>query len=196
MPGLRCRWTWDRQVATELPHFDSVKVAHGRCDRQKADRDEGDAGSASCSVDGQRAAAEKVVMQLLELLSQPDNTPGGVSDRFGRLKSWWLQAQKVALTLKSEHFKEERETRLFWTGLDSTFGLQTRVGPAGLVPYRTFKFAEVVVSDASHPNNLGIEEIIVGPANDKHQIAAVDALLASHKMRLTITKSKIPYTAS
>ncbi|WP_271573967.1 hypothetical protein [Bradyrhizobium sp. CCBAU 11361] len=48
---------------------------------------------------------------------------------------------------------------------------------------------------ALHPNNCGIEEIIIGPALGRQQTIAVEALLATHRMRLTIKRSEIPYVA-
>jgi hypothetical protein len=148
-------------------------------------------------ANAQRAAAENVVKLLLKVLSDcpAERTPKNTASSFEQVKLWWMQALKVALSFKNKHFEEEQETRLIWLGLDWPPGLKTRVGPAGLVPYRAFQFDTVINLKISHPNNLGVEEIIVGPANREQQVAAVDALLAWHHMRLSIRKSTIPYIA-
>jgi hypothetical protein len=143
--------------------------------------------------DEQRAAADRLVTLLIQLLSNGTGEPEGAH---AQVRTWWLQALKVALVLKNRHFREERESRLVWVGNSWPPGLKTRVSPAGLVPYRACQIDKVVISNAVlHPNNYGIEEIIVGPALRQQQTCAVEALLASHHMRLTIKRSAIPYVA-
>jgi hypothetical protein len=146
----------------------------------------------------QRAAAEDVVNSLLPFVanySGRSSTPEDIEKLFRGILSWWMQALKVALSFKNEHFAEEQETRLIWTGTSWPTGLKTRIREAALVPYKPFKFDEVMNPKISYPNNVGIEEVIVGPAARRQQIAAVDALLASNKMRLSIRSSSIPYVA-
>jgi hypothetical protein len=72
-------------------------------------------------------------------------------------------------------------------------GISTRVVQSGLVPYLPMKLDEKIIPHASHPRNVGIERIIVGPGLLDQQKVAVHALLASQHMRLEIEKSNIPY---
>jgi hypothetical protein len=53
--------------------------------------------------------------------------------------------------------------------------------------------AKLIDHGSFHPNNVGIQRIVVGPGLPKQQTIAVDALLASQHMRLEIHKSNIPY---
>jgi len=70
------------------------------------------------------------------------------------------------------------------------------VSPVGLIPYRACQFDHVTIKNSTvHHNNCGVEEIIVGPALGRQQTTAVDALLATHHMRVTIRPSSIPYVA-
>lgn len=141
----------------------------------------------------QHAAADTAVTLLIKLLSEGTADPEG--DR-AIVKTWWPHALKTALVLKNEHLREERESRLLWVGMSWPPGLKTRVSPAGLVPYLAVQFDKIVINNtAVHPKNWGIEEIIFGPALGHQQACAVDALLASHQMRLTIKRSAIPYVA-
>lgn len=141
----------------------------------------------------QREAADGAVTLLIERLLEGTDEPEGAR---AQVRTWWSHALKTALVLKNEHFREERESRLVWVGVSWPPGLKTRVSPAGFVPYRACQFDKVVINNAAtHPNNWGIEEIIIGPALGQQQTCAVDALLASHRMRLTIKRSAIPYVA-
>ncbi|WP_342711431.1 DUF2971 domain-containing protein [Bradyrhizobium sp. B124] len=145
-------------------------------------------------ADAQRGAADNLAESLVKVLSNQsrEQTPHRNSEQ---AQSCWTEALKVALSFKNNHFAEEQETRLIWIGVSWPPRLKTRIGPAGLVPYTTFHFDKVINSKISHPQNLGVEEIIVGPANRDHQVAAIDALLASNCMRLQIRRSSIPYVA-
>ena len=102
---------------------------------------------------------------------------------------------KVALVLKDKSFQEEREHRLLWIGLNWPAGLGTRVASAGIIPFQSCKLDKVQVNITLPPQNIGIEEIIVGPALGDQQIAAIDALQAKNKMRTIIRKSAIPFIA-
>jgi hypothetical protein len=109
-------------------------------------------------------------------------------------REWWPQMLHTITALKSEHFKEEDEYRLVKIEEGWTLGIKTRVAPQGLVPYKPVKLDAMTINNPLlPPNNVGIECIIVGPALANQQLAAVDALLASHHMRLSIQKSDIPY---
>jgi hypothetical protein len=113
-----------------------------------------------------------------------------------RLNTWLLQAVKTALRLKDRHFSEEKESRLIWAGHNWPVRLKTRISPAGLIPYQAFQFNLATAKGAlTHPNNFGVEEIVVGPALGQQQVIAVEALLASQSMRLEIRRSAIPYVA-
>jgi hypothetical protein len=46
-----------------------------------------------------------------------------------------------------------------------------------------------------HPNNIGVTEVIIGPAVKEQQAWAVEALAVQSKMRFAISRSKIPYVA-
>lgn len=141
----------------------------------------------------QHAAADAAVALLVALLLEGTDDPEGPH---AEVKRWWPHALKTALVLKNGHFREECESRLVWADVSWPAGLKTRVAPAGLVPYRSCQFNEVIIHNSTtHPNNCGIEEIIVGPALAPQQAWAVEALLATHQMRLAIKRSAIPYVA-
>ncbi|MGY4497915.1 hypothetical protein ACVWYH_001846 [Bradyrhizobium sp. GM24.11] len=111
----------------------------------------------------QRAAADRAVTLLIGRLVEGTDEPEGAR---AQVRTWWPHALKTALVLKNQHFQEERESRLVWVGVSWPGDLKTRVSPAGLVPYRACQFDKVVINNnaALHPNNCGIEEIIIGPA--------------------------------
>jgi Protein of unknown function (DUF2971) len=139
----------------------------------------------------QIAAADTTVDLLVEGLARAH--PTYVLEL---LNIWRIQAVKTALRLKDRHFSEEQESRLVWAGHSWPMHLKTRISPAGLVPYEAFQLdLGALKNSVLHPQNVGIEEIIVGPALGEHQVRAVDALLASNHMRLTIKRSAIPYVA-
>lgn len=138
----------------------------------------------------QRCAANDVVELLLKLLSERDPAA-----HFDTMRQWWKHALKVALILKDKNFQEECERRLVWIGLSWPSELKTRATRSGIVPYRCCRLDKVVVNITLHPNNFGIEEIIVGPAFSSQQLAAVDALQATQKMRTMVRKSVIPFIA-
>jgi hypothetical protein len=141
--------------------------------------------------DKQNAAADITVDLLVEQLADK-----GITPVLEVLNSWRIQAVKTALRLKDRHFSEEQESRLVWAGHSWPVRLKTRISPTGLVPYHAFQFdLAAPINSLNHPNNFGIKEIIVGPALGQHQVSAVEALLASHSMRLTINRSAIPYVA-
>lgn len=141
--------------------------------------------------DRQGAAADTTVDILLEQLVNE-----AAMTVLEKLNAWRIQAVKTALRLKDRHFSEEQESRLVWAGHSWPMRLKTRVSPTGLVPYHAFQFDQAApINSLNHPNNFGIEEIIVGPALGQHQVSAVEALLASNHMRLTIKRSAIPYVA-
>lgn len=145
-------------------------------------------------ADEQREAANATVDLLIQQLVESEAAPTTVLER---LNTWQIQAVKTALRFKDRHFSEEQESRLVWAGHSWPVRLKTRISPAGLVPYQAFQFDLATTNSAvSHPNNFGIEEIIVGPALGEQQVIAVEALLASQSMRLTIRRSAIPYVAS
>jgi hypothetical protein len=103
----------------------------------------------------------------------------------------------VVMTLKNEHFKEEREYRLVKIAHGWPSGICTRPTLRGLVPYLPVKLdAKTINSPRFHPQNCGFDRIVVGPALNDHQKAAVDALLASQHMRIQIDKSEVPYVPS
>jgi hypothetical protein len=109
------------------------------------------------------------------------------------VKEWWpLMLVRIA-ALKDKHFKEEKEWRLVKAKSDWEKGIFTRVVQSGLVPYLPMKLNKKIIRNASHPKNVGIERIIVGPGLLDQQKVAVHALLASQEMRLEIEKSRIPY---
>jgi hypothetical protein len=139
----------------------------------------------------QRGAADKTVDLLIRELADSATEP---STELEKINTWRVQAVKTALRLKDHHFSEEHESRLVWAGHTWPARLKTRVSPAGLIPYREFQF-NLATTRSVHPNNFGVEEIIVGPALGKQQVIAVEALLASHSMRLQIHRSAIPYVA-
>lgn len=140
--------------------------------------------------DEQKSAAESTVDLLIQQLV--DSSSNATIPE--RINKWRLQAVKTALRLKDPHFSEEQESRLVWAGHSWPGRLQTRISPAGLIPYRALQFDQAR-SVLSHPGNFGIEEIIVGPALGQQQVIAVEALLASQSMRLQIRRSTIPYVA-
>jgi hypothetical protein len=139
----------------------------------------------------QLRAADDVVTLLVRLLSERKSD----SQSHDIMRDWWMHALKVALVLKDQNFREEQEQRLLWIGLNWPPGVSTRVTGAGLVPYRSCRLDRVPVNITLSPQNIGIEDIIVGPGLGRHQIAAVDALLAKNGMRTTIRKSAIPFIA-
>jgi hypothetical protein len=138
----------------------------------------------------QRRAADNVVTLLLGLLAEAEP-----AKNFEILGQWWKHALKVSLVLKDRNFGEERERRLVWIGASWPPELKTRVVGARIIPYRSCSLDRVVVNIALHPSNCGVEEIIVGPAHSREQLASVDALLSTQGMRTTINKSVIPYIA-
>jgi hypothetical protein len=146
----------------------------------------------------QHEAARGVVNSLLTRVAgyATETTPTNLSNQFNDIVSWWkADALKAALSFKDKAFVEEQETRLIWAGSGWPTGLKTRINQAGLVPYKAFQFDKIINRKLMHPNNAGIEEIVIGPANREHQTHGVDALLASHHMRLFIRRSDIPYVA-
>ncbi len=141
--------------------------------------------------DEQNAAADTTVDILVEELA--DKRTATVLET---LNSWRTQAVKTALRQKDHHFSEEQEPRLVWAGHSWPTGLKTRISPTGIVPFHAFQFdLASPTSSLNHPNNFGIQEVIVGPALGEHQVSAVEALLASHHMRLAIKRPAIPYVA-
>ncbi|MCP2214233.1 hypothetical protein AB7M42_008786 [Bradyrhizobium diazoefficiens] len=144
-------------------------------------------------ADEQRAAADTAVDLLIRQLADSEAEP---TTTLERLNTWLLQAVKTALRLKDRHFSEEKESRLIWAGHNWPVRLKTRISPAGLIPYQAFQFNLATAKGAlTHPNNFGVEEIVVGPALGQQQVIAVEALLASQSMRLEIRRSAIPYVA-
>lgn len=112
--------------------------------------------------DEQREAADTTVDLLIQQLADSKTEPTTVLEK---INTWRVQAVKTALRLKDRHFSEEQESRLVWAGHSWPVRLKTRFSPAGLVPYQAFQFDLATARNAlSHPNNFGIEEIIVGPA--------------------------------
>ena len=115
---------------------------------------------------------------------------------FDTVTEWWRHMLFVIAALKNEHFAEEDEYRLVKVANGWPKGVRTRPTPRGLVPYISFKLDEKIIDHPSfHRNNLGFERIIVEPALTDEQKQAVDALLASAHMRISIEKSAIPYVA-
>ncbi|WP_166298278.1 DUF2971 domain-containing protein [Bradyrhizobium sp. 2S1] len=140
-------------------------------------------------ADEQRAAADTTVDLLIQQLVEPTTV-------LERINTWQVQAVKTALRLKDRHFSEEKEFRLVWAGHSWPVRLKTRISSTGLIPYQAFQFDLATTKSAlPHPNNFGVEEIIVGPALGQQQVIAVEALLASQSMRLAIRRSSIPYVA-
>ena len=112
-------------------------------------------------------------------------------------KWWWTQLLYTIAALKNDHFREEEEYRLVWTHDGWPKGTQTRATARGLVPYIPVRLnAKIIDNRMFHPNNVGLERIIVGPALSEQQKLAVEALLASEHMRFTIDKSAIPYVVT
>ena len=141
----------------------------------------------------QQKAAAASIRLLLEMLKDVNNDPNRGSEA---VKQWWEHALKVALAFKDQHFSEESEYRLAYVGRSWPSGIRVRSSTVGLVPYLPCQFDKVIINNRIfHPQNLGLERIIVGPALKEQQVAAVDALLASHSMRFEIVKSAIPYAA-
>jgi Protein of unknown function (DUF2971) len=109
-------------------------------------------------------------------------------------KEWWAHILLSIAALKNEHFKEEVEYRLVKVTDSWPLGINARPSRRGLIPYLPFRLdAKIIEHPLFHPNNIGIERIVVGPALEDQQLAAVDALLASQHMRLEIVKSTIPF---
>ncbi|WP_176422093.1 DUF2971 domain-containing protein [Bradyrhizobium sp. 2S1] len=164
--------------------------------RQNAEEQRFDITPVIYDTEQQHAAADEAVAQLVARLLEGTDEPEGAR---AQVKRWWPHALKTALALKNEHFREECESRLVWADVSWPPGLKTRVAPAGLVPYRSCQFGQfnkiIIPNSTSHPNNCGIEEIILGPALAPQQVWAVEALLATHQMRLAIKQSAIPYVA-
>jgi hypothetical protein len=144
--------------------------------------------------DRQRDDANRAVEWFLNEL--PTRT-ADEEDTFREVKEAWTHLLRVALSFKNHHFHEECESRLVWVGTSWPPGIKTRIAANGLVPYRACQMDKVKPRKGTtlHPNNYGIEEIIIGPALPKQQESAVDALLASKSMRLTVRHSAIPYVA-
>lgn len=144
------------------------------------------------SLSKQKKAAADVIHLLLDKLKNV-NDP---SREWDATRQWLEDALKVALSFKSAHFREELEYRLVYSGLQRPVGIQVRPSAIGLVPYLPCHFDKVRIKNPIfHPNNLGLEHIVVGPALDSQQTCAVDALLTCHRMRIRVTKSAIPYMA-
>ncbi|MCI0601107.1 MAG: DUF2971 domain-containing protein [Beijerinckiaceae bacterium] len=145
------------------------------------------------SQNEQQKAAADAIRLLLDTLKSVNNDPNGESEV---VKRWWERALRVALAFKDQHFSEEHEYRLAYVGRHWPSGIQVRSGTVGLVPYLPCYFDKVIVNNPIfHPQNLGLERVIVGPALKEQQVYAADALLASHGMRFEIIKSSIPYVA-
>jgi hypothetical protein len=107
---------------------------------------------------------------------------------------WWPQFLMSIAACKNEHFKEEQEWRLVKFSDEWPEGMCTRPTRSGLVPYVSVKLnAKEINNPPLHPNNVGIERIIVAPGLADHQKKAVNALTASQHMRFIIQKSDIPY---
>jgi len=141
----------------------------------------------------QRAGADRAMTLLIGRLVEGTDEPEGPAPKSGPDGRMPL---KTALILKNQHFQKEREWRLVWVGVSWPAGLKTRVSLASLVPYRACQLDKVVINNAAlHSNNCGIEEVIIGPALGRQQTIAVEALLTTHRMRLMIKRSEIPYVA-
>jgi hypothetical protein len=110
------------------------------------------------------------------------------------VKEWWTLLLMTVAALKDENFKEEMEWRLVRATDEWPIGICTRAVRSGLVPYLPVKLDAIKnTPPLSHPRNVGIERIIVGPGLSHQQIKAVQALSASKHMRFDVVKSGIPY---
>jgi Protein of unknown function (DUF2971) len=141
------------------------------------------------------AKQQHVVNKKLLLLETMLDTRAATETVFETVSKWWKQQLLYTIAaLKNEHFKEEEEVRLVWAGDGWPNGTRTREAARGLVPYVPVKLnAKIINHPKFHPNNVGFERIIIGPALSEQQKFAVDALLASEHMRFTIDKSTIPF---
>ena len=140
------------------------------------------------SPEEQRKAADDAVTLLVGLLAEREP-----AKHLEITREWWRHALKVSLILKDRNFGEEHERRLLWIGSGWPPELKTRVAGPRIIPYRSCGLNKVVVNITLHPSNCGIEEVIVGPAHSREQLASVDALLSTQGMRTAISKSVIPF---
>jgi hypothetical protein len=137
----------------------------------------------------QCVVADKLVL-LQKLLDERPET----KTVFETVREWWGQMLYTIVALKNHHFREEEEYRLVRTATGWPNGVQTRETPRGLVPYISVKLnATIIDHPMFHPNNVGLERIVVGPGLPDQQKLGVEALLASQHMRVTINKSESPY---
>jgi hypothetical protein len=141
-----------------------------------------------------REDQEKMIADKIGLLMTLIKEEGGPNPIWEAVNKWWPIMLLTIAAIKNEHFNEEREYRLVQAGHGWPLGICTRSTRSGLVPYLPMKLDAKLIDHVSfHPNNVGIQRIVVGPGLPKQQTIAVDALLASQHMRLEIQKSNIPY---
>lgn len=109
-------------------------------------------------------------------------------------RDWWGHLLLTLAALKDESFKEEDEYRLVQATVGWPGGIAVRAAPQGLVPYKAMRLDfKVINSPQFFAQNSGIESVVVGPGLREQQCLAVDALLASRRMRVHIGKSAIPF---
>lgn len=141
-----------------------------------------------------REDQEKMIAGKIGLLMTLIKEEGGPNPIWEAVNKWWPIMLLTIAAIKNEHFNEEREYRLVQARHGWPPGICTRSTRSGLVPYLPMKLdAKLIDHTSFHPNNAGIQRIVVGPGLPKEQTIAVDALLASQHMRLEIQKSDIPY---
>jgi hypothetical protein len=107
-----------------------------------------------------RVVQEKLGLLKSLLEGRRENQP--VSDT---VSDWWKHMLFTIAALKNKHFKEEKEYRIVRAGDDWPNDVMTRPSPRGLVPYVAVKLnAKKILHPMFHPNNMGLERVIVGPA--------------------------------
>ena len=137
---------------------------------------------------------EHLVRERIGLLNALIAEGAGSRTTWEITREWWAQMLLTITALKSEHFREEDEFRMVKAKLGWPAGIRTRATRQGLVPYQQVRLdARTINHPLLHPNNAGLESVVIGPALAAQQQAAVDALLASQHMRVKIIKSTIPF---
>lgn len=108
---------------------------------------------------------------------------------------WWLQVLRLVTVLKNEHFKEEAEYRIFAGDGADTTAVKVRATSRALIPYLQMQLDAFMPIMGPH-KNLGLVEVVVGPAMGVHQQSAAELLLKQHGIDVPVRMSAIPYIGS
>jgi len=105
---------------------------------------------------------------------------------------WWIRVLGAVSIFKNTHFKEEAEYRIFAGVAADTDSIKVRSTARSLIPYLQMQLDAMVPHMAPH-SNLGLTEVVVGPAMAANQIPAAEFLLTQYGIDVPVRASSIPY---